>query len=220
MILCGVDGCPRGWVFALKRGVEIHVGAVKSLRRILSFSDLVVIDIPIGLLHKPRRIGERKTTMRLCDEMIRKIVGTPSSVIPPPTLEMLKERNYRDIKRKYGIGVPKQMYLLFPKIREARELFGRFKNTLREGHPEVSFTLMKGDKLHSKHTETGILERKKLLERYLANFRWDDIEVNFKMDDVFDALALLWTAQRIISGEAVEFGEGEDVQGIPMIIHV
>lgn len=78
---------------------------------------------------------------------------------------------------------------------------------------------MKGDKLHSKHTETGILERKKLLERYLVNIRFDDVEVNFKMDDVFDALVLLWTAQRIVLGEAVEFGEGEDVQGIPMIIH-
>jgi len=151
--------------------------------------------------------------------MIRKILGISSSVIPSRILEMLKERNYRDIKKKYGIGIPKQMYLLFPRIREARELFERFKNTLREGHPEVSFTLMKGDKLHSKHTEAGILERRKLLERYLVNFRWDDVEVNFKMDDVFDALALLWTAQRIASGEAVEFGEGEDVQGIPMIIH-
>ncbi len=219
MILCGVDGCSRGWVFALKNGSKIHIGAVKSLERILSFSDLVVVDIPIGLLSEPREVNGRKTTMRLCDEIVRKIVGVPSSVIPPPTLQMLRERSYEDIKRKYGIGIPKQMFFLFPKIREARKLFLKYGKILVEGHPEASFTLMKGEKLHSKHKDIGIVERKRLLEDYLNDLKLDDVEVNFKMDDVFDALAMLWTAQREASGKAVEFGEGVDTQGIPMIIH-
>lgn len=218
MVLCGVDGCTKGWVFALTDGKNICVGAVKNLERILSISDLTVVDIPIGLLSEPRKIDKRRTTMRLCDEMIRKIIGIPSSVIPPPTLGMLNEQNYKYIKIKFGVGIPKQMFLLFPKIKEVRSFFKRFN--IKEGHPEASFTFMKGEKLHSKHTEAGILERKKLLEKYLTNFKWGDIEINFKIDDVFDALALLWTSQRIAKREDAKFGEGKDSYGIPMIIHV
>jgi predicted RNase H-like nuclease len=86
--------------------------------------------------------------------------------------------------------------VLTPAIQEIR---------IREGHPELSFAAMAGAPLKfPKRRPPGKIERLKLVERgfpdaarAIAVFGHPGARV-----DVLDAYAMLWTAQRIRSGQA------------------
>src|SRR5262249_5001581 len=98
-----------------------------------------------------------------------------------------------------------------PKIRELDALISREDNErVIEAHPECSFALLNGGTpLASKHTRVGVAERVALIEREFgvipARLPRTDI------DDVLDAYAVLWTAERFARGVHQEFPAHREV---------
>jgi predicted RNase H-like nuclease len=89
------------------------------------------------------------------------------------------------------------------KLRREPELQGR----VREIHPEVCFFAWAGEPMrHAKRTAEGKAERLALVNEHFRG-AFDDLRVLIPQrlaaaDDLLDAFAALWTAERILRGEA------------------
>lgn len=233
MYVLGIDGCRSGWIVARKEFSSNTVDEIKLITKLGELSsDLesgkvgaVGIDIPIGVPDS----GSRE-----CDVALRKYLGPRrSSVFPEPIRITLAS----DVSADYGIArkvslathgksLSIQAFNLLPKIAEADEFIrgARFQNVF-EVHPEASFTAMNHDQplVHPKKIIEGQLERRELLERQFESL---PEMLSFKTgaaqkDDIFDAIAALWSAQRWLNNEAVSFGaDQKDSAELPMQIWV
>ena len=81
--VCGVDGCPAGWVVAwLGVDGDVALGLAPDFRTLLAMTagvGVVAVDVPIGLAAQPVPGG------RECDRIARKLLGPRgSSVFPAP----------------------------------------------------------------------------------------------------------------------------------------
>jgi len=217
MKVVGADGCRGGWVLADRHGAEV----VERLDDIVADATVVVVgvDMPIGL---PREWG------READREARRLLGRPgaSSVFPTPPRSLLTATTYATAnersKSELGRGLTRQTYHLFRRIREVDRLVtaltGAEGERLVEIHPECSFRVMAGAALPSKHTADGIEQRRALL---LPRFGpvVDARPRGAAADDVLDAYAVLWSAERFARGEHLTFGDGSvDELGLPMRI--
>ena len=174
------------------------VATASGVRVVPSFSEivearfeLVLIDIPIGLLDE----GPRS-----CDVEARKLLGPRrSSVFPAPSRRLLRARSYRG---QCSI----QLWNILGKIREVDQVMTpRLQRRVRESHPECSFALLNGAPMRfPKKTPEGLAERRALVGpvRRLPGAA---------EDDVLDACALLWSARR----RHVALGDGgRDERGL------
>jgi predicted RNase H-like nuclease len=89
-------------------------------------------------------------------------------------------------------------------------------------HPECSFLAMHNDEaLASKHTSFGIEQRTRLVE---SHFGVTPIPLRFaRIDDVLDAYAVLWSAERFAAGThrtMPAHDEQRDTRGLLMRIVV
>ena len=221
----GVDGCKGGWVGVVhdtatgQRGCAVFAD-FQSLLLFVGDADVIAVDIPIGFLDEARHGG------RTCDVEARALLGAKraSSVFPPPVRGALAAQNYGEALRvnrsssAAGIGLSKQCHALFPKMREVDDLMtpGR-QDQVREIHPELSFWAMNGGKavVAGKRTREGAAARFGLL--------WDcgiriEVEIVSRWpksvaapDDLLDAHAACWTAQRIVEGQAVRIPAAPEV---------
>ena len=100
---------------------------------------------------------------------------------------------------------------MFSKIKEARTIFchGYKKLKLYEVHPELSFMAMNDMKVIElgKKTDAGFKTRYKLVKKLFPKFDFEKIRANFKRgdvadDDILDAIAVLWSTQKIIANMA------------------
>ncbi len=229
MWIAGVDGCRGGWVAALR---DVASGAVTwerfpTVAALLKSSycpGVVAIDMPIGL---------SDSGARLCDVEARRLLpGQASSVFPVPLRPVLATTDYWSANRLSreigGKGLSQQSFNIMAKIREV-DLVARQAQAgrLREAHPELAFVaLNKGKPLgRSKRYPSGIAERRALLaEVYGATL--SGLEANRRgqpgvgLDDLYDALALLQTAERMHCGTACRVPEPPplDSVGLPMEI--
>jgi len=168
----------------------------------------VAVDIPIGL---PGR-GARD-----CDVQARRLLGIRrSSVFPAPIRPILTAASYADaslIRRQVeGKGVSIQTWAILSKIVEV-DAFIRADQTrcqiVREVHPEVSFFFLNGKRPMSaaKTRAAGQAERLAILRERSGEAVVEALaqrrQLNYKVDDILDALATLWTAERIARGKAV-----------------
>jgi len=200
----GVDAYKGGWVaVALRnRWVErcgVYVGFQEPLDDHLDAS-VVGVDIPIGL---------PVSAAREADALARKFVGPRrSSVFPTPPRSVLEAASFQDalgVTRNLGVaGISKQSFGLAPKILEVDEI-AKSDERVVEVHPEVSFRGMAGHPLkYSKKSWNGASLRRMLLAEH-------DIVLPEHLgaaglapiDDVLDAAAAAWTADRIARGKAV-----------------
>jgi predicted RNase H-like nuclease len=178
-VLAGVDGCRGGWAAAVESGSETRLIRVASLSEL--GAALAVIDIPIGL---------PVAGPRLCDVAARALLGRPrgSSVFPAPTRLLLADPSPR---------CSRQLFNILGKIREADALMTpQRQSTWVEGHPEVSFALMREGRgiAAPKRTAEGRSVRLDLLRRSFAGLP------SSLDDDEVDAYALLWSARRFAAG--------------------
>lgn len=228
----GVDGCKDGWlaVFAdLSGAVETCVAP--DFAALLSHrpsSQLVAIDIPIGLAAN----GPRE-----CDLLARQqLIGKGSSVFPPPLRGTLVARDYleaKDLNRaSSGKAISLQAWQILPKIREVDlTLRAAAHPPIYEAHPELALQAMnKGFPLMGrKRLLAGRHERRALLVHALGKVLVETVEVQaaplrrdhrFAWDDLYDALALLWTSRRLLRGRAVTLPVQPtyDALGLPMSI--
>jgi predicted RNase H-like nuclease len=194
--LAGVDGCRAGWVVASDAGVVVlpTFGHIVARR-----FDLVLIDVPIGLLDK---------APRPCDLEARSVIGARrSSVFPAPSRRLLRARRYA---RQCSV----QLWNILEKIREVdADMTPALQRRIREAHPEVSFALLNGGPLrYPKKRPEGEAERRLLLRPLFGEL---PPVPGAARDDVLDAHVLLWSARRLDRGEARMLGSGErDARGL------
>jgi predicted RNase H-like nuclease len=221
MLLRGVDGCPAGWLcVALDTDIGEVCGEIQTdSGRLLNCNgraDVVTaIDIPIGL---------PSAGPRPCDGPVRGLLGArASSVFPAPVRAALSADSYKaacDASAKAcGKRLSKQTYAILPKIRDVDSaLRGRSAQPsgVYEVHPELSFYFWNGRRpmRHPKTTGFGFLERYRLVEHAFRDAA-DRIRGTFERkavsdDDILDAFAALWTAQRIHAGVAQRVPETEE----------
>ena len=232
MVLAGVDGCKSGWIVAYRRSDSGEIGtvavaAVAELFRELRDPGLVAIDIPIGLTAG----GARR-----CDVEARRRLGAKrgSSVFPAPIRAALQAATYRDAnaisQRVQNLGISQQAWAIYPKIREVDELLQSrpaLRERIVEVHPEVSFCHWNGGVpiVAGKRTAEGAAIRRALIDAHFganafAQARLRHSRASVADDDIADAFAALWTAERIARGESVCYPADplRDDTGLPMRI--
>lgn len=233
MLVVGVDGCRGGWLSVAK---DLNSGAVNAcisdrlgvLVKSLSSPFLVAVDMPIGLPD----VGPRE-----CDLEARKRLGKPrsSSVFPAPVRAVLEANSFEEAgkiaRAADGRGLMQQVWRIVPKIREVDQLLRGDRSlpaSVREVHPEVSFSIWNGGValVFGKKSRLGRAERQALvLGQYGSSLAVAESGLPpgaFAADDLLDAFACLWTAERIVSGEALVLpfpsGRAVDTCGLRMEI--
>lgn len=208
----GADGCSAGWVVI---GKDTATGALSwrlcanaaALLQRRPFAQVTAIDIPIGL---------PDSGPRACDQAARRVLSPlrHSSVFSAPIRPVLAAASYAHACRlRFKIEAKKisqQAWNIVPKIKDVDTVLQadpRLQRRVREVHPEVSFARLAGGPLaHSKKTAAGQAERLALLRpffgRYVDLALADRRELRAQVDDVLDAFVVLWTAERIASGQA------------------
>jgi predicted RNase H-like nuclease len=212
--IAGVDGCRAGWLCIWK---DIETG--KTSHQVFPYAhdlihqnpmpSVIAVDIPIGLTDA----GKRE-----CDYQARRLLGQPrsSSVFPAPIRPALaakfREEASRITSAADGRGVGVQSWAIVPKIKEVdTELIERprLQDIVNEVHPELSFWAWNGRKPMSmaKKKPEGKAQRRRLVDTHFGSDAFQSIRSeHYKKevadDDINDAFAALWTAERIMKGEA------------------
>lgn len=192
----GVDGCPGGWV-----AVELGDGHFSRAAFCPSFNEILTVfpeatdvgvDIPIGL---------PESGPRAADTAARAFVGARrSSVFTTPT-RLLLESEWRP-----GLGITRQSHGLGQRIFEVERAIdhGARQDRIYEVHPEVSFAAMGGRPLADPKTSwNGQHTRRQLLRACGIDVPDNLASIGVvPPDDLLDAAAAAWTANRIASRKA------------------
>jgi len=211
--VAGADGCRRGWFRASR---ETRTGELRfdvhekpsGLLRTAPSPRVLGIDIPIGLPDQGRRA---------CDEAARGVLGPRrSSVFAAPIRAALRAASREEASRitfaRDGRRVSTQAWGIYPKVRSVDALLTvspEARARIREVHPEVCFWAWNAGQPMpaSKKTRAGRLRRRRHVEGWLgagvvAAARRLYARRDVADDDILDALAALWTATRIVAGQA------------------
>jgi predicted RNase H-like nuclease len=241
MWVAGVDGCPMGWlaVFRSLDGKPPYAQLFANFDDVIAAGPSVIaVDIPIGLPATSQRGG------RTADREARSVLGSQrqSSVFPAPSRATLSAatfqegceielRNSRPPKK-----ISQQVFNIFRKIREIDDLARRHRNLIYECHPEVSFCMMNGNvpmrlpkkvsmrKNPSGVSGAGLRERCDLLSQngFTLEFLTTRIGAakEHGRDDLIDACAAAWTAERILARNAIRLPANADLDdtGLDMAI--
>lgn len=216
-LIAGSDGCRYGWLVVTldTDGRTIQGRTFDSTAALfgeLPRLEILAIDIPIGLSEGPPRV---------CDREARRLLGPrASSVFPAPVRRALAATTYREAcalsNAVCGKRLSRQAYGILPRIRDVDAQVRGLPPTqtrVREVHPEVCFYFWAGGRPmpFSKKEPRGFRDRLTLVEgaypgafaSLRARFRRTDVAD----DDILDALATLWTAERLRRGRAVTIPE-------------
>jgi len=128
-----------------------------------------------------------------------------------------------------GRRLSRQTYGILPKTRSVDVLLRQLPflpSSVREVHPEISFYFWNGKKRlrYPKKSGFGFAERLALVEKVFGDAAREVREAVPRRqatdDDILDAFAALWTAQRIHDGtvECVGAQDERDEFGLPMQI--
>ena len=213
-ILAGVDGCIFGWLCIAK---DLNNGIIRS--KIFSSAkelfdqkpqpQIFAIDIPIGI---------PETGSRRCDQEVRRMLGPKrgTSVFPAPIRPALKSKTRaeaNEINRSVdGRGVSVFSWSLYPKINAVDHTLvsnPELSKKVFEVHPELSFMALNNSNpiLAPKRKSEGESIRRILVNNCFGPNIFDFVRQQFSAthvsnDDINDAFAALWTAERIFNGKA------------------
>jgi predicted RNase H-like nuclease len=177
-----------------------------------SFS-VIVINAPIGFM------DNSESGTRTCDRQARSLLGRRGAAVHnAPTRDQLMATD-----QVAGPGIDAVSATLLPRYREvAAEMSPYRQRIVYEGHPELSFYQLNGNKpvRRSKKIEEGNLERRRILEKKMPGV--DKILKSelkgVPMKHLLDAASLLWTARRVFGHAAIRLpSDAEwDSEGIRM----
>ena len=216
-IIAGVDGCGAGWCVVQRDTESTRLSRYiapdfLSILDVTRGAGIVAVDIPIGLLDQAVPGG------RACDTEARKLLGgkRASSVFTPPVRAALDCSTYPEAleanrhSSSARIGISSQCFEIMPKIREVdRVMTPELQQKIREIHPELCFYAMNGCRAitQPKRTADGMDVRLVLLQKhgfgFLSSEAIQPIPAGVEADDILDACAACWTAERIHLGTAV-----------------
>lgn len=207
-MIAAVDGCRGGWLLVKSSSwpsVQIPAAAIcpnlSSVLQLTSECSVVCVDIPIGL-PSGRQI-------RQCDIKARELLGPQGQtrVFLAPPRECLNEVCPEDFQkchqkcRDKGAGLP--VWGILKKIKEVDELMTpSIQERIIEFHPELAWWPTAGRALDSKHHQTGLSQRKEILEKHILGLdellSWKQrLGSAAKLDDLLDALIGLSVAERV-----------------------
>ena len=209
----GADATRGGWVaVTLVDGKLRSMALHKSLAELVEASEdaeAIAADIPMG--HEDRD-ARRNGGRRLADEEARALLGPRGGTIfsaCPPDLFTLDDHAAAvdEARRRGSIAPSAQLWSLGPRILEAEGLASDPR--LVEAHPELSFQellRLSGGGPHLEHAKTtwhGLVQRLELLRDVGLRPRRSFGGVGrASPDDVLDATAAAWTADRVARGVA------------------
>lgn len=218
--IAGVDGCKNGWIAVIKDANGLTTRVLRSDEALLALfreCAVIAIDIPIGL---------SADGGRLCDHHARRFLGgkRAASVFPAPLRPLLAASTYaeansisRNVQQR---GISKQCWAIVPKIAQIDEILQRHyevRGRVYEVHPEISFRAWAQSDMPSKHSAEGLAARRKLAEEHFGAL--PDTPKHVHENDLLDAVAALWTAERIFAGIHRELGDAHvDRTGLAMRI--
>lgn len=229
----GVQGCKAGWIAVHEHGGDFDFVVEKN------FSDLarrfprafVGVNMPIGLADE----GDRQ-----CDTLARERLGERAAVIlDPPLRPMLAAETREDAaarrKGMDGKTLDDKDWERLRKVREVDEMIRKDENLrgrIYEVHPELSFAhLNYGKPLPSDiDTPEGREERIQALVSAWRREWIDEMLARIEKDypgevtpaDLINAIACLWSIQRVLSDQAAWVGDlsVRDGAGLPMAIYI
>lgn len=213
-VVAGADGCRSGWI-CIRKDLDtctISDDAYETADALIHHQPapaVLAIDIPIGLC---------SDGARHCDRLARQHLGRlrSSSVFPAPLRPLLKARTWEEAahicKQLSGKSISKQVWGIFSKVREVDRLLGSepgLQDRIAEVHPEVCFWAWNGETAmpFSKKSPEGRDSRQALVDDHFGESAFVAVRRKYRMkdvatDDILDAFAALWTAERIIRGQA------------------
>lgn len=214
--VAGVDGCRSGWVVVFRDQAEV-VPTFAEVVAALPDDTIIAIDVPIGLEDRYAPGG------RECDRLARRLLGRVrgSSVFPAPPRPALGARAMGTARAR-GWPVTLQALNILPKIEEVDAMMTpELQTRVFEAHPELCFLELNDGRplLRNKRGRAGRDDRWALLERggVVRPLRPRRGEAE---DDLVDACAELWIAQRIARGHGVRVPDDppRDGRGLRMEI--
>ncbi len=178
---------------------------------------LVGVDMPIGL---PESWG------RPADDAARRFLGRrASTVFPTPPRSLLEATTYDQAnalsRRELGRGLSRQTFNLFPKIREVDALMGpeHRSNGWSRSTRSAPSRSWPGKPLPPKRTADGAPAPVRAARGSGTAESSITDHCGAQLDDVLDAYAVLWSAERFARGEHVSTGRWSSTgSGLPMRI--
>lgn len=200
----GVDAAAGGWLgVLLLEGYFAGADLQPTITALLgTFPDVTVIgvDIPIGLPVGRGRPADIAARAFVGPERASSVFSTlPAEVLVAPTYAEAAKTAVRIL----GKSLSRQSYALGDRIFEVAEIAGS-DHRIIEVHPEVGFRALLGEPLrYSKHTWSGITERRTLLAA-AGILLPDDLPRggHAAPDDVVDAAVAAWSAMRVALGRS------------------
>lgn len=146
----------------------------------------------------------------MADVLARQALGPRrSSIFMTPVRATLAHLAYAEASaenmRLTNKGISRQAFGLIPKIRQVDEWVCHAGARVVEVHPELSFAELAGAPLSTRKTTwAGAVERHRLLAGARIDLPHDlgGVGEQVAIDDVLDAAAAAWTAQRVAYGQA------------------
>jgi predicted RNase H-like nuclease len=230
-LIAGVDGCRAGWLCISRAGASgpARARVFATAAQLVDATAAAVIgwDIPIGLTG-----GDA----RGCDGLARRLLGRPraASVFTAPIRPALgagtQGEATRATRAANGKGVAAQAFGIYAKVAEVDALLrarAALCERIVEVHPEVSFRAWNDGVAFalSKKRSDGFAARRALVERHFGDDAFTRVRAQWTKsrvadDDVLDAYAALWSAERIARGVAISLPDPplRDAFGLPMRI--
>lgn len=225
-LIAGIDGCQARWL------AIAHVPSTSSfVAQMLAESELAAqpwtltaIDIPIGLPDRGAREADRAA---------RRFIGPrASSVFPCPIRPVLDAASWEEACEitylHNGHRISKQTFAILPKVRAVDECVRStdLRQRLFEIHPEVSFACWQGaPTLHAKRDPLGHEQRRALIARHFGPDAFASVAAQVggrgvAADDIADAFAALWSAERLLAGNAQRLPSASAIDSCGLPMHI
>lgn len=245
--VAGADGCRAGWIAIVLDTDTRRIGSkpfptVAGLLHHLNGLSVIAIDVPIGLCDDHPRSCDRAARKRLGPKRGTSVFPAPIRPLIETMRESRRERRgvtsdgvftYRNAcslsESITGKKISKQAWQIFPKILEVDDVFVNepsLQEKLIEVHPEVSFAAWAGAPIiESKKRPAGEARRRTLVDTHFGPTAYEAVRRRYRRgevanDDILDAFAALWTAERELKQVAQRLPEHPsfDSRGLRMQI--
>lgn len=209
-VAVGVDACRGGWFAVLLRGRTVEGVRVTHLAELparIPDAAAFAVDMPLTLPDRAPRAADLAAKALLGAKHVSVFLVPPREVLDQPTYAEANASSWELLDR----GLSAQAYALRTKCLEAiawAEDPAHSPAPVHEVHPEVSFTVLRGEPAASKRTWRGQQQRLEALRSAGIVVPPDDPEAaGVAVDDVLDAAVAAWSCRRILSGEAIGLPE-------------